>query len=177
MPRCCRSLSQKTLSHSHCACCGAWTHDMASSITAYDHLWKLLLTGGLDLDTSEIRIRLVTSGYTFSAAHTLWDNGANNATDPSYSEASNGSGYTTGGIALASPIVTNSVITYNDITWASLTKTFRAAVGVGIGTFGGVVNPLLFYLLPDSTPNDVVSNGSDYSILWNDTDGLFYRPA
>jgi hypothetical protein len=35
----------------------------------------------------------------------------------------------------------------------------------------------LAYLLPDSTPADIVSNGSDYSILWNATDGVFYRPA
>jgi len=151
--------------------------DMASSITAYDHLWKLLLTGGLDMDTSEIRIRLVTSGYTFSAAHTQWDNGANDATDPSYSEVSTGDGYTTGGIQLTGSVVTNSVIDFSDITWTGLTKTFRAAVGVGVGTFGGVVNPVLFYILLDTAPADIVSTGSDYSLQWNATDGLVYRPA
>jgi hypothetical protein len=150
---------------------------MASSITAYTHLWKLVTTGGLDLDTAEIRVRLVTSSYTFSAAHTLWDNGANDATDPSYSEATDGNGYTTGGIQLTGASATTSKVDYADITWAALTKTFRGAVGVAIGTFGGVTNPVLFYLLPDTTPADIVSNGSDYSILWNATDGLFYKPA
>ena len=150
---------------------------MASSITAYTHLWALVTTGGLDLDTDEIRVRLVTSGYTFSAAHTAWDNGANDATDPSFSEASNGAGYTTGGIELAVASATASKVDYDDITWSALTKTFRAAIGVAIGTFGGVVNPVLFYYLPDSTPADIVSSGSDWSIQWDATNGLFYKPA
>lgn len=150
---------------------------MASAIFTYDHLWKLVATGGLDLDSSEIRVRLVASGYLFNTAHTQWDNGANNATDPSYNEVSNGNGYTTGGIQLTSPVVTNSKITYADLVWSALTKTFRAAVGVGVGTFGGVVDPVLFYYLPDSTPADVVSTGSNYAIRWSTTDGLIYRPS
>ena len=150
---------------------------MASSITAYDHLWKLVTTGGLDLDTSEIRIRLVTSSYTFSTAHTLWDNSANDATDPSYNEVANGDGYTTGGIQLANPVVTAGNIDYDDVTWTALTKTFRAGIGVGIGTFGGVVNPVLFRILFDTTPADIVSTGSNFSIQWNATNKLFYQPA
>jgi hypothetical protein len=149
---------------------------MASSITAYDHLWKLT-TNGLNLQTATLRVRLVTSTYVFDAAHTAWDNGANNATDPSYCEVANGAGYTTGGIALSGMAASNSLIDFDDITWASLTKTFRGAVIVAIGTFGSVTDPVLAYLLPDTTPADIVSNGSDYSILWNATDGLFYRPA
>jgi len=150
---------------------------MASSITAYDHLWKLVTTGGLDLDTSEIRVRLVTSAYTFNAAHTLWDNSANDATDPSFNEVANGDGYATGGIQLVTPVVTNSNIGYADLTWTALTKTFRAGIGVGIGTFGGVVNPVLFRILFDTTPADIVSTGSNFSIQWNAVNKLFYLPA
>jgi len=150
---------------------------MASSITAYTHLWKLVTTGGLDLDTSEIRIRLVTSGYTFSAAHTLWDNGANDATDPSYNEHAATGNYATGGIQLANPVVTATTIGYDDVTWTALTATFRAAIAVGVGTFGGVTNPVLWYLLFNTTPADIVSTGSNFSILWNATNKLFYQPA
>lgn len=150
---------------------------MASTITAYTHLWKLVTTGGLDLDAAEIRIRLVTSGYTFNAAHTQWDNGANDATDPSNSEVANGSGYTTGGVQLANPVSTTSNIDYDDVVWTNLTKTFRYAIAVAIGTYGGVVNPVLFCFLPDSTPADIVSTGSNYTIQWNSTDKLFYKPA
>jgi hypothetical protein len=148
---------------------------MASSITLYDHVWKLVTTGGLDLDTSTLKIRLVTSGYTFSAAHTAWDNGANNSTDPSFNEVANGSGYTTGGATLSSPAATNSNIDYADVTFSALTKTFRAAICVAVGTFGGVVDPLIFYLLCDTSPADIISNGSDYVIAWNETDKLFYK--
>ncbi len=150
---------------------------MASTITAYDHFWKLVTTGGLDLDAAEIRIRLVTSAYTFNAAHTQWDNGANDSTDPSFNEATTGNGYTTGGIQLVNPVITNSTIDYDDVVWSNLTKTFRYAIAVAVGTYGGVVNPVLFCFLPDSTPADVISTGSNYTIQWNSTDKLFYRPA
>ena len=148
---------------------------MATTITWYDHAWKLI-TNGLNLQTADISVRLVTSSYTFSAAHTLWDNSANDATDPSYNEVANGDGYTTGGVILTNPVADNDSITYDDVVWTSLTKTFRHVIGVANGTVGGLSNPLLFRLLPDDTPADVISSGSNYSILWNDTDGLFYRP-
>ena len=143
---------------------------MAASITAYDHLWKLLNTGGIDLDTDPLKVALVTSSYTPSAAHTQW-------ADVSANEATTGAGYTTGGVTLASPAVTNSNIDYADVTWASLTKTFRYAVCYKSGSGGGLTDPLLFYILLDTTPADVVSSGSNYTIQWNATDKLFYRPA
>lgn len=149
---------------------------MASTIVWYDHAWKLI-TNGVNLHTADISVRLVTSAYTFSDAHTLWDNGANDATDPSFNEVTTGDGYTTGGIILANPVVTNGKIDFDDVTWTALTKTFRQVIGVINGTHLTLVNPLLFRLLPDNTPADVISNGSNYTILWNDTDGLFYRPA
>lgn len=149
---------------------------MASSITPYDQLWKLT-TNGLNLQTATLKVRLVTSSYTFSAAHTAWDNGANNSTDPSFNEVATGSGYTTGGITLANVVISAANLKYDNVTWSTLTKTFRAAIIVAIGTYGSVTDPVLAYLLPDSTPADIVSNGSDYSVIWNATDGLFYRPA
>jgi hypothetical protein len=149
---------------------------MATTIEFYDHAWKLI-TGGLNLHTANISVRLVTSGYTFNAAHTLWDNGANDATDPSHHEAADGNGYATGGVILANMVVTNSKLTPDDVVWTALTKTFRHVIGVANGSVGGLTDPLLFRLLPDDAPADVISNGSNYSILWNDTDGLFYRPA
>lgn len=149
---------------------------MASSFTAYDQLWSLA-NGDLDLKSDTLWVRLVTSSYTFDADHTEWDNGADDATDPSYNEVANGNGYTTGGIELSGETDDNDHITYDDVTWTALTKTFRAAILGATGTFGGVTNPVLGYLLLDTTPSDIVSNGSDYSILWNDTDGIFYRPS
>jgi hypothetical protein len=143
---------------------------MATTITAYDHLWKLLATGGIDLDTDTLKIALVTSGYTPNTAHDEW-------ADVSANEVAAGSGYTTGGITLATPVVTNSNIDYDDVTWTSLTKTFRYAVIYKSGSGGGLTNPLLCYLLLDSTPADIVSTGSNYTMQWNSTNKLFYRPA
>lgn len=143
---------------------------MAASITAYDGLWKLLLTGGIDLDTDTLKVALVTSAYTPSAAHTIW-------ADVSANEVATGSGYTTGGIALTTPVVAASNIDYDDLVWTALTKTFRYAVCYKSGSGGGLTNPLLWYALLDTTPADVVSSGSNYTIQWNATDKLFYRPA
>ena len=42
---------------------------MASTITAYDKLWRLLATGGIDLDTDTLKLALVTSSYTPDTAH------------------------------------------------------------------------------------------------------------
>jgi len=142
---------------------------MAASITAYDGLWKLLLTGGIDLDTDTIKVALVTSGYTPSTAHDEW-------ADVSANEVSNGSGYTTGGKTLTTPTATNSTVDYDDVTWTSLTKTFRYAVIYKSGSGGGLTNPLIAYILLDTTPADIVSSGSNYTIQWHSTNKVFYRP-
>lgn len=150
---------------------------MASSITWYDHSWKLIATGLVDLDTDTLKLALVTSSYTPATSHTVFDNGANDATDPSYNEVSTGSGYTTGGATIASPVATNDNIDYDDVVWTALTKTFRYAVCYMDGSAGALTDPLLFYILLDTTPADIVSNGSNYTIQWNATDKLFYKPA
>jgi len=143
---------------------------MATTITAYDHLWKLLLTGAVDLDTDTLKLALVTSSYTPNTAHDEW-------ADVSANEVATGAGYTTGGATLSTPVATNSNIDYDDVTWTALTKTFRYAVCYKSGSGGGLTNPLLFYMLMDSTPADIVSTGSNYTIQWNSIDKLFYRPA
>lgn len=149
---------------------------MTAAMYWYDHAWKLINTGGLDLDTSELRIRLVTSSYTFNAAHTQWDNGANDSTDPSYNELTTTGGYTVGGKQLTTPVVTNSNIDYDDLKWTSLTATFRQVICVAIGTFGGVTNPVVWRMLPNSDDTDVISVSTDWSINWNATNKLFYKP-
>lgn len=149
---------------------------MSTTFTAYTHLWKLLNYYGLDPSTATLKVRLVTSGYTFSAAHTAWDNGADDATDPSYNEVATGDGYTTGGITLTSPSADADSIDVADVTWTSLTKTFRGAILVAIGTIGGVTDPVLGYLLPDDTPADITATAEDYTIAWDSTDGLIASP-
>ena len=127
-----------------------------------------LITGGVDLDSDTLKVALVTSSYTPSAAHTVW-------TDVSANEVAAGAGYATGGVTLANPVATNSTIDYDDAVWTALTKTFRYAVGYKVGTVGALTNPLLFWILLDTTPADIISSGSNYTIQWNSTNKLFYR--
>lgn len=141
---------------------------MASAAYFYDHTWRLTNTGLIDLDTDTLKIALVTSAYTPNLAHTQWS-------DVSANEASSGSGYTTGGATIANPVVTNDNIDYDDVVFPSLTKTFRYAVCYASKTVAGLTNPLLFYVLLDTTHADIVSSGSNYMIQINPVDGLFYK--
>ena len=142
---------------------------MAVIVTKYDHLWSLFVRGGINLSSDTIKIALVTSSYTPSISHTAW-------ADASANEVTSGNGYTTGGIALANPVITARKADFDDVTWTALTKSFRYAVCYLSATRLTIVNPLLFYMLLDSTPQDVVSSGSNYKIEWSATNGVFYRP-
>ena len=149
---------------------------MPALLVKYAHTWKLCNAYGLPLATAPLRIKLVNSNYVFNAAHTQWDNGANDATDPSFNEIANGNGYTLGGQLLQNPTVTNTTIGFDNPSWPSLTATFRAAIIIASGTFNAVVDPLLTYLLFDTTPADMVSNDSEFKVMWNDLYKVFYDP-
>ena len=76
---------------------------MATTISRYTSYNQYVHNGTINLNsTGKIKLALVTSEYVFSAAHTLFDNGADDSTDPSHCEVATGDGYTTGGAALAS---------------------------------------------------------------------------
>lgn len=143
---------------------------MATIIKRYSHTWKLINSGLLVPTSDTLMFALVTSSYTPSLAHTQW-------ADVSTYEVASGDGYSTGGVALASPVATNTTIDFDDPVWTALTKTFRYVVCYASKTAGGLTNPLVFYILPDSTPADIVQVGSNYSININATDKLFYDPS
>lgn len=143
---------------------------MAVVIKRYAHTWKLIHTGIVNPYSDTLKLALVTSAYTVSLAHTQW-------ADVSAYEVASGDGYSTGGVALASPVATNTTIDFDDPVWTALTKTFRYVVCYASKTAGGLTNPLVFYILPDSTPADIIQIGSNYSININATDKLFYDPT
>ncbi|NJM10473.1 MAG: hypothetical protein HC883_06415 [Bdellovibrionaceae bacterium] len=150
---------------------------MASTITPYTHYWELIHTAGVDLSSATIKVALVSSGYTFSAAHTIFDPGTNDAADPSYNELAAGNGYSSGGIALANGASHPAYIGYDNPTWTALTKTFRGSVLYFSGSVGGMTDPLIAYLLFDDTPGDITVTNSNYVISIHQTRGLFYNPA
>ncbi len=96
--------------------------------------------------------------------------------DASGDEVTTGDGYTTGGETLSSSAVSydGKTTTWDgdDITWTSLTKTFRYAYLYKVGTVDGIVNPLIAYMLLDDAPENIVIDAVDFSIRWN-ADGIF----
>lgn len=136
---------------------------MATTISKYNTTTKLIM-GGIDLDTSTIKLALVTDAYVFDATDSVW-------ADASAAEVTTGAGYTTGGATLANPTLAQvaGVCTFDadDITYTALTKTFRAAIIYAEGTFDTLVNPLLFYILFDDTPADKVIVAMDFVVKWN----------
>ncbi len=143
---------------------------MAITTTSFDHFWKQVVTGGINLATDTLKLALVTSAYTPDIQHTQWS-------DVSAYEVASGNGYTTGGMVLSTVPSDNSHMKYANVTWTALTKSFRYGVLYKLGTANGLTNPLLLYILFDSTPADVVNTGSNFVHVWNEVDGLFYRPA
>ena len=93
-------------------------------------------------------------------------------------EVATGSGYTTGGIAVANQAVaapaTDPIETqfdFDDLTWTALTKTFRVGVVYIVGATPSTDDYLVSYILFDDTPGDIVLAGLDFALRIN-TSGL-----
>jgi hypothetical protein len=137
---------------------------MASSFEIFNIAKKYLWDGTIDLDTDTIKLALVTSGYTKDLTDEIWS-------EVSGSEVTTGNGYTTGGETLASSDVTNVTTTTKwdatDVTWTTLTKTFRFGVLYAVGTLNGIVDPLIAIILFDTTPADIVVSAMNFTVSWN----------
>jgi hypothetical protein len=130
---------------------------------------KYVADGTLDLDSDNLKLALLTSGYSINTGHTVF-------TDVSANEVSNGNGYTTGGILLANKVMSytgaTGKLTADNPVWSALTKTFRWALLYANKTVGPIVDPLVLAVLLDNTPADIVVSGADYSIQWHNTNGI-----
>lgn len=132
---------------------------MASAI--YNYAKVKILQGDIDFDLP-INVALVTSSYT-----------QNIDTEDFYSditgEATNGSGYTTGGITLSSTTVildtTDDEAAFDaaDITWSSSSITARGAV-MYRNTGTPASSPLIAYF--DFGSDKTSANGA-FTIAWN----------
>jgi len=141
---------------------------MAASISFYDSFKEYVADGTIDLDTHTFKVMLVSSSYTFSAAHTVKADITN--------ELSTANGYTAGGEALTS------------VTWGQTggTATFDAAdtqwtaSGAGITARRAVIyddtaanDELVASILLDTTPADVTATaGNTLTLQWN-ASGIF----
>jgi len=141
---------------------------MATTFTKYTSYNQYVHDGTINLNnTGKVMLALVTSTYAFSAAHTIFDNGADDATDPSFCEVATGDGYTTGGAALASLSVNSTRFDSADVTWTGLTKTFRGGVLYINDTVNTIAKPMIGYILFDSTPADISITGGDFTCQVN----------
>lgn len=141
---------------------------MAATFSWYNSASEYIGDGTIDLDTHTFKVMLVSSSYTFSAAHTVKADITN--------ELSTANGYTAGGATLSS------------VTWnrSGSTTTFDAADTTWTASGGPITarravvyddtaanDELLFSVLLDNTPADVTAtDGNPLTLQWN-ASGLF----
>ncbi len=144
---------------------------MTASITFYNSFKEYVADGTFDLNTDSFKVALVSSSYTFSAAHTVYADLTN--------ELSTANGYTSGGAALASVTFsqTSGTATFDaaDTTWTASGGSIvaRRAVIYKDGTANTRVKPLIASILLDTTPADVtVTTGNTLTLQYN-ASGIF----
>ena len=125
----------------------------------YTSFKRDIMNGAIDLDTDTIKVMLVTSSYTVSAAHTKRSDITNEVV---------GTGYTTLGKTITTPTVTNvstnGVFDGDDISWTTSTITARGAVLFKSRGGASSADELICFL--DFT-TDKVSTAGTFTISWN----------
>jgi hypothetical protein len=128
----------------------------------YNSFKRDIMNGALDLDTDTIKVMLVTSSYTPDQdAHTKRSDITNEVS---------GTGYSSGGAALANKAVTadntdnEGVFDADDLTWSSSTITARGAVLYKSRGGASSADELLCYI--DFTA-DKASSAGNFTLQWN----------
>lgn len=109
---------------------------MSGRYVPYTQATQLAWSGGLNYLSDTIKVALVTSSYTLNLGHEEW-------ADVSANEVTNGDGYTTGGLTLASKTLTTIKVSAANPVWDPLDKQFRYAVFYKLGSGMSLTNPLL----------------------------------
>lgn len=132
---------------------------------------KILDGGTIDLDTHTFKLALTLTAQSIDATF------AGSSTDARYAdltqEASNGSGYTTGGTTLTTVTLTRSTgtITWDadDVTFSSLSKTFKYGV---IYSNTATNKDILGFVDFDTTPGSLTITAANFTVSWN-ASGIF----
>lgn len=126
----------------------------------YNNFKKLIMNGGIDLDTDTIKVALVTSSYTPNQdTHDFFDDVTNEVS---------GTGYTAGGASLANKAVTadntdnEGVFDADDVTWSTSTITARGAV-IYKSTGTASTSALIAYI---DFGSDQSSSAGNFTITW-----------
>ncbi len=153
---------------------------MASEFTFYSKFKEYLFNGNIDLEVDTIKLALVTSDYIPDAAHEILADVLSSPSPEVVAIASPSNGYTAGGKTLTGQAVTStsspsqSKFDAGDVTWTALTATFRYGILYAEKSVGSpaIVNPIIGYILFDTTPADVIISGIDYLVQWS-ANGVF----
>jgi len=144
---------------------------MAASITFYNSFREYLGDGTIDLDTHTFKVMLTSSSYTPNAStHTVKADVTN--------ELSTANGYTAGGATLGSVTWTLSggTVTFDaaDTAWTASGAGITARYAVIYDdTPSSPADPLVAYILLDTTPADVTASaGNNLTLQWN-ASGIF----
>lgn len=128
----------------------------------YNSFKRDIANGAIDLDTDTIKVMLVTSSYTADQdAHTKRSDVTNEVV---------GTGYSTGGSALANKTVTadntgnKGVFDADDLTWSTSTITARGAVLYKSRGGASSADELICYI---DFGADKVSTAGTFTISWN----------
>lgn len=144
---------------------------MAASLTFFNN-WREAMARGVDVSTATFNVTLHSSSFVPDAeADVVYADVSN--------ELSTANGYTNGGQALGSVTWTQSTTTVTldalDTTWTASGGpiTARYAVIRAVGTFNSQTDPLVCYILLDTTPADVTAtDGNPLTLQWN-ASGIF----
>lgn len=136
---------------------------------------SLLLRGQINLETDPLKMILLSSGYTLNLAH-------QQLSDVAAYELPTANGYTQGGLALANrslavDLVNKLVVLKADNPQWDITGTIlsRYQATYLLGTYGGLINPLISisYILSEGVYVDSGATNSKYTIIL--TDGNLLR--
>ena len=135
---------------------------MAAVMTLYPSFFEAMGKGQINLQTADLRLALMDSGFTPDDGDAFWG-------DVSGSEIS-GTNYTTGGKQLTGKAVTlvgrRVKLTADNVVWNELTATFQWGV---LYAYGGV-HPLVA-CIRFSESSIVNVSGLDYLVSWH-SDGV-----
>lgn len=145
---------------------------VAGNWIMYDSAKAGLVKGTVDFDTDTLKMALVLSAYTPSLTHDEW-------ADVSGSEHTNANGYTTGGATVTGSVTsagsTTKLTASGNTTWTASGGALAAryAVLYKSGTANGLTNPLIGYVLLDTTPADVTAADGASLVVTLPANGFF----
>ena len=145
---------------------------MTASITLFQSFREYIADGTIDLDSDTFKVTLHSSSFVPSASGDAVYADIDN-------ELSTANGYTNGGATLGSVTWTRSggTVTFDaaDTVWTASGGSIvaRYAVIRKSGTANSITDPLVAYILLDTTPADVTTtDGNTLTLQWN-ASGIF----